>query len=600
MKSDIPRFFPVIYASETGTAEDVAGHLAHLASLRGLSSLYVPMDHLEVRALLEKRQSAKLTVFMIATAGDGEVPRNMRETWAFLRKREHGFDFLKGFSYAVFGFGDSGYVKFNAAAKRLDRRLADLGGHRVLPLGTGNDQHALGYDAALAPWIEELWFKLAVLHKENTILNPPAMPLPPPQPRVKLEVGSRISWQHVNKWISGHACAPGQRILDSSVARILRITGERMLPERDVRLIVLSNFSSPLIYSPGDLVHVMPRNRDGAVRRFFQLTGFDENVMVNVIPTSPDYIINARTPMTLFEFVTVQLDIMCLPQRRVFEHLAYFAKEPRERDRLLFFASSEGTEERRQYVNKEQRSLLKVLEDFPSARPPIEYLVDLIPRLRPRPFSIASSPTAHLNEIHICAAMVRTTTPLRTIREGLCSSFFSRLEPGDIVPVYITKGSLTFPSLPLQRPVILVGPGTGIAPLRSFLWETYALSRGQRPPKVVLFTGCRKKEGDFLFAEEWKTLLESRILHTLCPAFSRDNVNEKYVQDQIRREHDLVLSILPTGSVFVAGSSGGMPRGVREAIEEVIAKVPRMTSTDAAATVQSMINLGRYQMECWR
>jgi sulfite reductase alpha subunit-like flavoprotein len=147
----------VLYGSETGTAEDVAWHIAGRMRARGLSPRCLAMDDFDVKELPRHR----LIVCVAATAGDGAAPSNMRATWAALLRKDLPASALQGVDYAVFGLGDSGYAKFNAAARRLDVRLAQLGASRLLPAGMGNDQDPQGEDTALTPWLQSLWETLS-------------------------------------------------------------------------------------------------------------------------------------------------------------------------------------------------------------------------------------------------------------------------------------------------------------------------------------------------------------------------------------------------------------------------------------------------------
>lgn len=151
----VPATIPplVLYGSETGTAEDVAWHIAGRMRARGLSPRCLAMDDFDIKELPRHR----LVVCVAATAGDGAAPSNMRATWAALLRKDLPATALRGVDYAVFGLGDSGYAKFNAAARRLDVRLAQLGAYRLLPAGMGNDQDPQGEDTALSPWLQSLW-----------------------------------------------------------------------------------------------------------------------------------------------------------------------------------------------------------------------------------------------------------------------------------------------------------------------------------------------------------------------------------------------------------------------------------------------------------
>ena len=283
--------------------------------------------------------------------------------------------------------------------------------------------------------------------------------------------------------------------------------------------------------------------------------------------------------------------------------------------------------EYREYIESSRRPLLAVLEDFPSVcSAGIGALLSVIPRLQPRPYSIASSPSRHMGEVHICVAMLRTVaTKLagRGVRLGICSSFLASLRPGCILPIRVSAaansgsvggGGLTFNYL---RPAVLVGPGTGIAPMRAFLHERaarMAALRG-RPDDVVsahhqvlAFFGFRHRTGDFLYADELASLAASPgvSMHT---AFSRDPHDgaidgvKDYVQAHMEKEGRRVWEILREsgggGTVYVAGAAGAMPRGVVETLRSVAQRHGGLSEQQALDWVQQLRSQHRLQIEAW-
>lgn len=154
--------------------------------------------------------------------------------------------------------------------------------------------------------------------------------------------------------------------------------------------------------------------------------------------------------------------------------LSCLATAEHEIERLEYFASAEGLDSLYEYNRKERRTLLEVLDDFPSAKPPLEYLIQIAPRLQPRWFSISSSPAAHPGFLHLTAAIISHKTPWGRQRTGVCTSWLAGLEPGSpeaVVPVWVRPGSLP---LHPTAPLLMVGPGTGLAPMRSFMHQRQA------------------------------------------------------------------------------------------------------------------------------
>lgn len=289
------------------------------------------------------------------------------------------------------------------------------------------------------------------------------------------------------------------------------------------------------------------------------------------------------------------------PRRFFFEVLSHVATAPHEAERLQYFASAEGRDDLYQYNQREGtrasvctcihtntidagRTVVEVLTvDFPSATPSLEWLLQAAPRLQARAFSIASSPRAHPGQLHLTVAVVQWTTPYKRQRQvgsialrplddaqivtmppmhhqGLCSSWLASLAPAAPVPVWVSRGSLSLP--PPSTPLVLVGPGTGVAPLRSVLHERAALAASGSPvAPSLLFFGCRSASGDCYYQHEWEgmggVLWEGRVV----VACSRDGPSKVYVQDKIREHGASVWRLLEGGAhVCVCGSANKMPQ----------------------------------------
>ncbi|GAB0489858.1 hypothetical protein MMPV_001084 [Pyropia vietnamensis] len=383
---------------------------------------------------------------------------------------------------------------------------------------------------------------------------------------------------------------------------------------REVRLRAPGGADTPT-YAPGDVLHLAVRNRPAAVAAFFSLTGLVPQTAIHIAAAGDGAappLLNTVNPATVAEVVAAHLDITALPGRLFFARLAPYATDPAAAERLRYFASPDGpgAAARRQYAVAEARTILMVLRDFPSARPPLAALLRLIPRLRPRAYSLASAAAAHGRELGIAAALVEYVTPLRRRRRGVASAFFSALVPGDVVPGWIAPGVLSFGGGGGVPPggAICVGPGTGIAPFRAYAHHLWAIGAaapesGVPPtaagPGVHVFFGCRHAAGDNLFADEWPMLPV-----TLWAAYSRDPPPPP-------RAYVTNLLVSPTGAaavravvaagggIFVAGAAGAMPRDVRAAVVTALAGGEAGDMAAAERLVGKLESTGRYQVECW-
>ncbi|XP_029775443.1 NADPH-dependent diflavin oxidoreductase 1 isoform X3 [Suricata suricatta] len=470
----------VLFGSQTGTAQDVSERLGREARRRRLDCRVQALDSYSVVNLINE----PLVIFVCATTGQGDPPDNMKNFWRFIFRKHLSPTSLCQMDFAVLGLGDSSYAKFNFVAKKLHRRLLQLGGSALLPACLGDDQHELGPDAAIDPWLQDLWEKVLGLYPVPPDLGviPPGVPLPSRftlhfllgTPRMRSEE------QHV-----AHADPPGppseQQPFLAPMVINQRVTGPSHF--QDVRLIEFDITGSGLSFAPGDVVLIQPENQASHVQQFCRVLGLDPSRYFTLLPREPGVPCPAQLPQpcSVRHLVSHYLDIASVPRRSFFELLACLSPHELEREKLLQFSAPQGQEELYSYCNRPRRTILEVLCDFPhtAGAIPVDYLLDLVPPIRPRAFSIASSLLAHPSKLQILIAVVQYQTRLKEPRRGLCSSWLASLDPGRgpvQVPLWVRPGSLTFPETP-DVPVIMVGPGTGVAPFRAAVQERVAQGR---------------------------------------------------------------------------------------------------------------------------
>ncbi|KAK3527280.1 hypothetical protein QTP86_018608 [Hemibagrus guttatus] len=241
-----------------------------------------------------------------------------------------------------------------------------------------------------------------------------------------------------------------------------------------------------------------------------------------------------------------------------------------------------------------------VLEDFPhtTAELNVNYLLDLFPEIQPRSFSIASSLQAHPDRIQILVAVVKYKTRLHMPRKGLCSSWLASLTPshGDVyVPLWVKKGGLKFPQ-DHESPVIMVGPGTGVAPFRAAIQERIAEGKTAN----VLFFGCRSESKDFYCRDEWEQKIQAGHM-TLFTAFSRDQEDKVYVQHRVKEQAKLLWDLIVNKNAFfyIAGNAKQMPTAVCDALKEVFQQEGGVTESQAQEMLDTMEKSGHFQSETW-
>ncbi|KAH7657685.1 Flavin reductase (NADPH) protein [Dioscorea alata] len=616
----------VLYASQTGNAMDAGERVGREAERCGCSSVEVlSMDAFDPDCLpLEL-----IVIFVVSTTGQGDVPDSMKEFWKFLLRRNLGHQWLHGLHYAVFGLGDSGYQKYNFTAKKLDKRLLDLGATPIIEKGLGDDQHRSGYEGALDPWLSSLWSALnqtfptiissdseSVLSQIGTLDQAKFQIIYHGSDNVQQSSSIMEDYNNNEKVIEeARLMSPARYSHDDSRPHhfLKMIVNQRLTQvdyERDVRHFEFEAHSSSIDYQVGDVLEILPSQDLVAVDAFIQRCHLDPECYITVQPKSVDKRLNDVVgPVKLRTFVALTMDIASAsPRRYFFEVMSFFATAEHEKERLQYFASAEGRDDLYQYNQKERRTVLEVLEDFPSVQLPFEWLVQLVPPLKTRAFSISSSPLAHPNQVHITVSIVSWMTPYKRKKYGLCSTWLAGLDPhsstGVYIPAWIRRGLL--PPPPPSLPLILVGPGTGCAPFRAFVEERAVQSLKGPTAPVLFFFGCRNEDKDFLYKDFWFShaqehgVLSAQHGGGFSVAFSRDQPHKIYVQHKIKEESEKVFRLLGEGaSIYIAGSSTKLPADVTSAIEEIISKEAGITKESAVLWLRRLEKAGRFYIEAW-
>jgi sulfite reductase alpha subunit-like flavoprotein len=404
----------------------------------------------------------------------------------------------------------------------------------------------------------------------------------------------------------------------------------RVTPQKhwqDVRRITITVPES-VPYVPGDMIAITPKTSPKDVQTFIDLMGWNEQAdkpielapIGDTLAPPPILGLEAYPNLTLRSLLVDYLDIKAIPRRSFFSNIAHYTDDIMHKERLLEFTNPEYLDELWDYTSRPRRSILEVLHEFDSVKIPWQYAASVLPVIRARQFSIASGGERKQTvdgktQFELLIAIVKYQTVIKRIREGVCTKYLSTLRPGSTLQVQLQPGGLNSSVQQLTASTVLIGPGTGIAPLRSMLWEKAALVQefreenpGVEPPigPTVLLYGGRNRTSDFFFEEEWEHLSKLVPLQVLT-AFSRDQQQKIYVQDTIRQNFTLFFRLLHDmrGSVYICGSSGRMPQAVREALIEAFAEggTPMTgqpyTRAQAEEFLIGMEKSGRYKQETW-
>ena len=399
---------------------------------------------------------------------------------------------------------------------------------------------------------------------------------------------------------------------------------------QDVRHLELIS-QSHAAYAPGDVVTVFPKNTNEDVERLLVAMDWssaaDQQIeFMSTVPNSGAVAVSKpplsllNLPCTLRSLLTDHLDFMAIPRRSFFATIAHFTDDPMHKERLLEFTSPDYVDELYDYTTRPRRSIIEVLQEFKSVKIPWQWATHVLPELRGRQFSIASGGQQKTGpegeaRFELLVAIVKYKTIMKKVREGVCTRYLASLPVGTGLSICLQRGGLSISKATAGIPVVMVGPGTGLAPMRSLIWErslrakecksrltnnSYYTSNGaSNIGESVLFFGCRKRDSDYFYEHEWEELAKEMPLEVFT-AFSRDQKEKIYVQDRLREQADLVYRLLhdSRGTVYICGSSGRMPRAVREALIDVFTK--RMLDRAAAEVyLLTMEKEGRYKQETW-
>ncbi|GAA5862718.1 hypothetical protein JCM3774_001895 [Rhodotorula dairenensis] len=601
----------VLHASVTGTAVDVAERIGRRARREGWAAQVKSVAQFNPVELLEHG----LVVFVLPTTGNGQTPPQFVPLWTALLHPGLPPDFLEDLRYAVFALGDSSYGKYNWVGKKLSRRLDALGAHAVTERGEGDDQNEWGVESTFPGWLDELMSTIDPLYPRAPGFVPLAATARPPA-RVRLEKVASTSQQQQQQQQqqganNGTDAAANAALLWTDDARWARlIKNERVTaPDwyQDVREIELEvegvdPDERKRLYAAGDVLEIRPRNSDEDVNRFLQSAGWTEQAdeVVAIYPTDSDQSLPPHLPSgyrtSLRHLLTYELDISSVPNYSFFEWLAHFC-EGEMQERLREFASPAGYDELLDYARRPRRTINEVLYEFRSAQIPPEYIFDLLPLIRPRGFSISSSPSSHDGKVDLLVAIVTYKTILSVPRKGLTTSWLASLEPGARIPVrFDTSGLLKLP--PTPAPLIMVGPGTGVAPFRALMEER--VRAGADGTENLLFFGCRSVKADFYFRQFWQDLVDEGKL-TLSIAPSRDQEDKVYVQHRIPEYASQIWDYITRGGyIYVCGSSTLMPKAVKKALLGVFRSQGALSDeATAEALWERLEKEGRIIEETW-
>ncbi len=572
----------VLYGSNLGSTEAFAREIAQSGRLNGFETRLAELD----------KYAGKLPAdgaLVIACASyNGTPPDNASGFVSWLQAAEPGS--AEGVRFTVLGCGNRDWAAtYQATPRLIDERLAELGGQRIRERGEADARE--DQDSQFRAWFETLWPDVGrALELDVDFTTSLAS-----EPLFEVERVERVAVHPV----ASHTGAQPMTVTMNRELQQAKVSG------RSTRHLEIA-LPEGMAYQPGDHLCVVPRNHEQTVRRAMNRFGFDDADHVRITATG-----GRRSPFPRDSAVSVRRlaevygELQNVASRRDVAILAAHAPCPDTRSKLEALAAPAaegGTDLYRTEVLLKRRSVIDLLDAFPAVELPFNLFLEMIPWMSPRYYSISSSPLALPGHCSITTGVV--AGPARSgigDYHGACSSYLAETRPGDTIHATIRENRTGFhlPDGP-ATPIVMIGPGTGVAPFRGFLQHRAVLrEQGETLGPALLLFGCRHPDQDYLYREELEAAAADGLTDLLA-AFSRANGQRVYVQDVLRRESERVWALVEAGAViYVCGDGSHMEPDVKRALATLYSETNDTDAAAADAWLETLRQAGRYRLDVW-
>lgn len=543
----ITKDITILFGSQTGNAQSLAKNHGNRLKELGFNVTVQSMSDFKPNNL-KKIQNL---LIIVSTHGEGDPPDTAIAFHEFLHGKRAPK--LQDFHYSVLALGDSSYEFFCETGKQFDERLEELGGTRLYPRVDCD----LDFDEPASEWFEGIVGGLNLQSKStvSTAISPTALSI------------QDSGYSRSNPYYA--------EVLD-----IINLNGRGS--NKETLHVELSIEDAGISFQPGDSLGIFPNNDPELVELLITELGFSptESVTIN----KQGEVLAFREALLTYYEITV----LTKPLLQKFSEIA---SNP-SLDELL----AKGNEDKlKAYLNG--RDLLDLIQDFGPIQIDAQTFVSLLRKLPTRLYSIASSYQANPDEVHLTIGAVRYHANGRD-RNGVCSvQIAERIQPGDKLPIYVQNNeNFKLPENP-DTPIIMVGPGTGVAPFRSFLQEREEIGA---TGKSWLFFGDQHFVTDFLYQTEWQNWLKDGVLTKMNIAFSRDTAEKVYVQHRMLEHSKELFEWLEEGAVlYICGDEKHMAHDVHQTLLAIIQKEGQMSLEKAEEYVAAMNQNKRYQRDVY-
>lgn len=536
----------ILFGSQSGNAQRLAARIGNTLKESGFQAAVSSMNDFKANHL---RKIQNLLI-IVSTHGEGNPPDNALSFHEFLHSTRAPK--LEGLHFSVLALGDSSYEFFCQTGKDFDNQLEKLGGTRIYPRFDCD----LDYDEPAAEWLEGVLASLG-----------------------EARGGTAVSLQAETVSAAGSLYSRTNPFR-AEVLETINLNGRGS--NKETRHLELSLEGSGLAYEPGDVLGIYPENDQTLV-----------DLLLNELPCNPEetVMINKQGEFRSLREALISYFEITVLTKSLLEKARGFISHDEFKTLLL----PENDAKLKAYIDG--RDLLDFLRDFGPWGGSAQELVSILRKIPARLYSIASSLSANPDEVHLTIGTVRHETHGR-MRKGVCSIFCAeRLNQGDTLPVFIQHNdNFKLPKSP-DTPIIMIGPGTGVAPFRSFMQEREETNAAG---KSWLFFGDQHFVSDFLYQTEWQKWVKNGVLSKMDVAFSRDSDEKVYVQHRMLEHRKELFAWLQEGAaVYVCGDEKNMAKDVHQTLIEIIEKEGGISRERAAAYLADMQQHKRYQRDVY-
>eukprot|EP01038_Epipyxis_sp_PR26KG_P006475 gene6475-8907_t len=611
----------IFFGSQTGTAEGFCRVLMKDAKAAGFNADVIDLEEFSP----EKLAKTSLAIFIVATYGEGEPTDNATNFINWLKNEDSSTssNYLNNMKYCVFGLGNSQYEHFNRTGRTTNEFLEKLGANRIFEYAEGDDDVALDEDF-------EKW-KSRVIPALYTQFNPNASSSASAkvEPYPKVELTFQIKALQSNKESVVRTAfkvgkAPSKSVTNSKISastkHFFTAPSARVLVNRELRNGPIEQVGSTrhieidlkgtgLSYETADNLAVLPENLPHVVADLARLQGYELDELVELAPpddngNSSDFKQLFPTPCSVKEILQYFFDLQGIMKHSLVSCFVPYINDANQRNWLIDLLKNENRSKFKAFIEEGGVSLVELFgNELSSCKIPLPDLLHILPHMQPRYYTISSSSSCHPSTVHITVSVTEYSLRSGKKFRGLCSGFLQDLAPdAGSCRVFVRPSSFRLPKS-LSTPILMIGPGTGIAPMRALLQERQFLQNKQKSSSLnILYFGCKHNNVDFIYRDELMEFKSSGTLRDLHMAFSRDSSQKIYVQTLLSRKEDAVeiirLLLNEDLHVYVCGATA-MGHDVLSALTNNLKLYNDMTLTQAAAHMKELQDKGRYVQELW-